>query len=510
MATPVRHHAEQPDRKRRPASDPAAPPTLTVRSDPAELLRLQRTAGNAAVSSLLAAPGNAAMTIQRYKSYEHVKAGSVASFMGEETTPYVVKKDETPASIAKAHGTTAGVLLERNKAKVKVWAAAGGREIEGFEVGETIVIPTDKPAMVPPAKGAKVSEDQINVTIHGVTMHYGEAMSMADYYGSFDEFKKAEPAEIQALLDLVRKESKTNPIKEEEWEKASGGRYMLLNRKNIGHFAPPDAALVSGPATATGVNHKTEWEKYHRRALELAQKGDRQEALAVNAFGDHYLTDAFASGHLFNKEDLMAKVTDSLKDKAVAKAFALAVATAVWKDSAAAAFISKYETVETHYWTHPSINSADRFAAVLEGINDDPGNKDVLPNAIAAVVHDQLNTVGVPVTNGHGDPPWTVKGDGSLEDATLRVMREAVAQSQINVINSLGAKTLDLPGLFKAVWQFTPVPTKEGKAQIHDVITSMTQPSNQTTIDAVADITKENLKLIIQKTVDMKKLRLSQ
>ena len=448
------------------------------------------------------------MTIQRYKSYEHVKAGAVESFMGEEVTPYVVKKDETPASIAKAHGTTAGVLLERNKAKVKVWAAAGGREVEGFDAGETIAIPTDKLAMVPPAKGAKVSEDQINVTIHGVTMLYGEAMSMADYYGSFDEFQKAPPAQIQALLDLVRKESATNPIKEEEWEKASGGRYMLLNRKNIGHFAPPDSSLVSGPATATGVNHKTEWEKYHKRALELALKGDRQGALAVNAFGDHYLTDAFASGHLFNKEDLMAKVTDTLKDKNVAKAIALAVATAVWADAGSAAFISKHETVETHWMTHPSINSPDRFAAVLEGINDDPDNKDVLPNAIAAVVHDQLNTDGVPVTNTHGDK-WTVKGDGSLEDTALLVMREAVAQSQINVINSLSAKTLDLPELFKAVWQFTPTPTKEGKAQIHDVIASMTQPSNPTTINAVAGITKENLKLIMQKTVDMKKLRLS-
>ena len=36
-----------------------------------------------------------------------------------------------------------------------------------------------------------------------------------------------------------------------------------------------------------------------------------------------------------------------------------------------------------------------------------------------------------------------------------------------------------------------------------------TQPSNQTTINAVAGITKENLKLVLPKTVDMKKLRLT-
>jgi len=509
VATPVHHHTEQPDRTRPQARNPVGPPPVNVRSESYELLRLQQAAGNAAVSSLFAAPAaDTAMTIQRYKSYEHVEAGAVESFIGPEETAYLVKKDETPASIARAHGMRAGALLERNKAKVKVWAGAGGRDVEGFEVGETIAIPTGKLAMVPPPRTARVSEAQSKVTIHGVTMLYGEAMAMADFYGSFDDFKKAPPAEIQALLDLVRKESKTNPISEEEWEAASGGRYMLLNRKNIGHFAPPDSALVSGPATATGVNHKTEWEKYHKQALELAQKGGRDEAMALNAFGDHFLTDAFASGHLFNKEDLMAKVTATLKDDRVVKKFALDVATAVWQDSTSAALISKYETVETHVWTHPSIDSPKRFAAVLEGINDNADTKDVLPNAIAAAVHDQLNTDGVPVANARGDK-WTVKGDGNLEDTGLYVMREAVAQSQVNVINALGAKTLDLAALYKAVWEFTPTPTSTGKAQIHDVIMSMTQPSNQTTIDAVAGITKQNLKLVMQKTVDMKKLRLT-
>ncbi len=509
VPTPARRRTDHPDRNRRPARNPVAAAPGHVASDTAELLRLQRAAGNAVVSSLFAAPASsAALTIQRYKSYEHVEAGAVESFIGPEETAYAVKRDETPASIARAHSIAAAALLERNKAKVKVWAGAGGREIEGFEAGETIAIPTGKLAMVPPSRTAKVSEAQSKVTIHGVTMLYGEAMAMADYYGSYDYFKKADAAQIQALLDLVRKESLTNAIKEEEWEKASGGRYMLLNRKNIGHFAPPDTALVSGPATATGVNHKTEWEKYHKQALELAQKGDRDEALAVNAFGDHFLTDAFASGHLFNKEDLMAKVTDTLKDEKVAKKFALDVATTVWADSGSAALISKYETVETHLFTHPSINSAKRFAAVLEGIKDNADTKDVLPNAIAAAVHDQLNTDGVPVTNARGDA-WTVKGDGSLESTGLFVMREAVAQSQVNVINTIGAKTMDLPALYKTVWQFTPSPTSKGQVQIQAVIKNLTEPSNQTTINAVAGITKENLKLVMAKTVELKKLRLS-
>ena len=114
----------------------------------------------------------------------------------------------------------------------------------------------------------------------------------------------------------------------------------------------------------------------------------------------------------------------------------------------------------------------------------------------------------MPVTNARGDA-WTVKGDGSLEGTGLFIMREAVAQSQVNVINSIGAKTLDAPALYKAVWQFTPSPTSKGTAQIQAVIKNLTEPSNQTTINAVAEITKTNLALVMAKTVELKKLRLS-
>src|SRR2546425_10915222 len=148
---------EQPARARRPARNPVASPPLNVRSASSELLRLQQTAGNAAVSSLLAAPdASAAITIQRYKSYEHVKAGAVESFMGEEETPYVVKKDETPASIAKAHGTTAGVLLERNKAKSRPGRRrAAGRSKDSMSARRSPSPPTGSPPSHPPrARGA--------------------------------------------------------------------------------------------------------------------------------------------------------------------------------------------------------------------------------------------------------------------------------------------------------------------------------------------------------------------
>src|SRR5437764_32889 len=56
----------------------AAPGLRALLSEPAGLLYLQATAGNAAVTSALnPSPPQARFTVQRYDSYEHVEAGAV-------------------------------------------------------------------------------------------------------------------------------------------------------------------------------------------------------------------------------------------------------------------------------------------------------------------------------------------------------------------------------------------------------------------------------------------------
>ena len=50
-------------------------------------------------------------------------------------------------------------------------------------------------------------------------------------------------------------------------------------------------------------------------ALKKAQDGKRDEALGINAFADHFLTDAFSAGHLFNKEDVMEKFEVAMAKK---------------------------------------------------------------------------------------------------------------------------------------------------------------------------------------------------
>ena len=58
-------------------------------------------------------------------------------------------------------------------------------------------------------------------------------------------------------------------------------------------------------------NNKEMWQKYHADAIAETRSGKSSAALdgayPINAFGDHFLTDAFSAGHLVNKELVMNK-----------------------------------------------------------------------------------------------------------------------------------------------------------------------------------------------------------
>ena len=113
--------------------------------------------------------------------------------------------------------------------------------------------------------------------------------------------------------------------------------------------------------------------------------------MITNAFADHFLTDSFASGHIFNKEDVMALLKKALSDKDVMETFFEKVATVAWQDSTVSELLSKHETVE---WKgiifRPNINSPSRFGKLLQGIYESKEGKPTLLNSAAAMVHDEL------------------------------------------------------------------------------------------------------------------------
>lgn len=138
---------------------------------------------------------------------------------------------------------------------------------------------------------------------------YGEILAIAgDLYGdvnpstmgtsvtgTMERINNASLREIYDLIPLIHSASASS----DQFEDATGGRYMTLAKENLSHFTN-----VSG-----GRNNLATWRNGHAAALALAAHGDANGAWAMNAVADHFLTDAFSSGHM--RQDRAALTTSS-------------------------------------------------------------------------------------------------------------------------------------------------------------------------------------------------------
>ena len=446
--------------------------------------------------------------LQRYEAGEHAQygetGGTLKQFVAERAFNYKVKPGETLRKIASKFGITVEELKEANNVKLRSWPemSGSGKRVEGFNAGEEIVIPPIVNEVTKEALRTK----ELTLMVNGVKLEYGEGIAMGDFFQDPGQMMSAPKAKLEELSKLIQKEKSGTPASTAEWEKATDGRYLKLAEKNEAHFAPSNPKLVATSGKAT-INHQIEWEKHHTAALAASQAGDKDKALAVNAFGDHFLTDAFAGGHLVNKRDVMEVFKGNLtvdpkgEFTAGSKAFFDAVAKKAFVGSVKKEF-SQHETVEYKGVVfRPNIDSESRFSSLLQGIQQK--EPDLLANAVAKAVHDALNKqpTGVPVENEKGDK-WDLSGDGTLNAKSKEVGRKAVAQSQFNVLDVFKLVTaLDLPALFKKVWDFVPRPTSPGETLVKKEVASGTDPKSTKLIDAVVTLITTNYKIILDELV---------
>ncbi|RFM26952.1 eCIS core domain-containing protein [Deminuibacter soli] len=448
--------------------------------------------------------------VQRYEAGEHSQLGDAGDEFKKMATPavitYIVKKGEVPEQIAKKFGVTVAELKEANKDKWHIW----NKNSEGFKQGDQLVIPTK---IAPAIKDALNDGGKFKVNVNGVDVDYGDIIAMSgDMFESPDDLLKMSKAEIEEIVKLIKEEKTTGKaVSSERWDKATKGKFTELAQKNEKHFAPSNAAFVPVSSAAHGGDHKTEWEKFHAKALGLAKDGKKNEALLQNAFGDHYLTDAFAAGHLFNKRDLMEHFNSQLPtsgtgDKrdftAASKTFFDDVAHKAWGGDLAKAF-SELETTDFKgVIFRPNIDSESRFSSLLQGIHlKEP---DVLESAVVKTLHDDLNTMpgGLDVENNMGDA-WPLSGDNTLNAKTTAIAHKAVAQSQLNIISTLNAATApDIPAMQKKVWDYTPHPTTASTATIKSKVAKDADPKSASLTDSLAALLVREHKLIIKKLIE--------
>ena len=360
--------------------------------------------------------------------------------------------------------------------------------------------------------------------VNGVKFTYAEIIAMGDFYETYDQMAAASAAELGRLKSLIDRSKRyyegkvmsgspvgTDP-NDDDWQKATANRYLKLAEDNFAHFAPSNSTYLS--FTSSKPNHKREWEKYHTRAIDIMRKGINSDAtikaLPVNAFGDHFLTDAFSAGHLFNKDDLSeyfkSLVMTSGKVNSNGEAMFGNIASKAFVGSLKSTF-STYETVEFKGVVfRPNIDSADRFKALLIGIMEK--EPDVIGKTmVAKLVHDALNNYsgGVPVSNNVGDS-WNLTGDDTLNKTNLEIMRKAVKQSIRNLIDSVNDKS-PVATFHKKVWDVTPRATSTGITVIKNTIKNLTNPLGTDIVNGADKLLQKNYQALIDELVKRKVLK---
>jgi hypothetical protein len=380
---------------------------------------------------------------------------------------------------------------------------------------------------------AEIADDLYPGQLHvgqspGVAFSYGAIIAMAgDLYETPLDLIRADVQELTKLKELVdrstrfyatRKADKALDVDNDTWDEATGGRYLRLAEDNYTHFAPD--TLFGGLGVTHG-NHRSEWETYHRQAIEEAQRlallPENQNrsyipasALVINAFADHFLTDAFASGHLINKDvviaKFLAKFLSGSSPNSAARDFFARVAEKAFVGDVRQRF-SVLETFEPRLlWWHPNIDTTNAFRKLLiEAIEQEPVK---VANLAAKALHDRLNKEGFQVTNAAGDGEWHLNGDQFLNKDTKPIMRKAVEQSIANINDpSILQSNLNVQPYFERVWRYTPQMTPASQTKVKRLVEEYTDPTSTVLSDAAAEIITAQVKSMVRMLIKEHKLR---
>jgi hypothetical protein len=430
-----------------PVSSPD-PGAARVAADPLTMLALQRAAGNRAVSGLM---------LQR--------GGSLAPDLPAEKQ-VTHRERQRPDTPGKPTSSDPGMVAQRYEAYEH--AGAGDRAAGGS-----------------------------TFKINGVSMTSGELNALGDLYGTLADVKAADPKELQACVDLVRKQvADPKSVHEADWDTATNYRYSKLNMRNSSHFGP---SRVAPPAGTVGPNNRATWESYYRQALATASAvpggpggGDpREDALLINSFAEHFLLDIFSAGHLFNKDDALATMTTKLTALNGGQLAGLlkTVATGTW--AAGSAEIQKYQGHNWLGWW--AMSSASRWQSVLEEVYKEPEGKLALQGAVVKYAHDKLSEGTVEVKNAF--KTWNLSGDKTLSKSpdTQEQIKLALEEgrSRIRTVASApGAAAPENDNVAAVVAHF-PEPTGPAQSIIDKLVAAATDPAGDMAKAVTSTIAKE-------------------
>ena len=370
---------------------------------------------------------------------------------------------------------------------------------------------------------AQFGGDQVVFERGDVRITESEMVTMGDLYERPEDMYQADIDELRKLVSLVRRDKAfylgakgVEGVSNKEWNDATplgahrSKTFIDLANENATHYGPRAAG-------SDGHDHKAEWERIHRQALDMSHTAktadEATRALAFNSFAAHFLTDAFAAGHLVAKHDVMDRARRSWEKVPTwgwiftESAFTREVAERVLADPKAGPKLRHYRLRILGY----GAMTAERLSELLYGFSDQ--HPELFFETFIKMVHDELNHTKVEVDNARGDGPWMLPGDGELASSpkTLEIGNAAVRESVNNLkLAHATAGPLDYQKLFARVWAYTPHPTKSGQAHIDDVIARLTDPAHRAaTLDAFVKTVTKNIDTVIDELHDPKRNRLA-
>ncbi len=374
--------------------------------------------------------------------------------------------------------------------------------------------------------GIDLYRDQLTVgAAPGVAFSYGQLIAMADLFGTVDEMMAAKAPQLNQIKALIEQNTLFyqgrggSDVSNDQWQAVTDDRYLKLAEDNYDHFAPNllfPAARFAAAAAQHG-DHRQAWQAHHKRALGQVQAGAGALPalpLTINAFGDHFLTDAFAAGHLVNKAALIEMFKANFYAgnalSAAGNAFFERVAQQAWKGELARKF-TQLETAQPYdaWWNivkwHPDINDAGRFASVLQQAAVQAPEK--VANLVVKAIHDVLNQSGFEVENDAGQR-WHLTGDGHLTAETLAVMKRAVAESAQHIVDAAGGAAMPpLAALYAKVWAHVPRPTAGATNVLNAVVKDYLAPTSAALTHAAAEILNKQYETLIKELLKRKALR---
>jgi hypothetical protein len=501
-----------------PAAGDAGVPAVALRGSSVEVLALQRAAGNRAVSALVGGTGARAPVVQRFESREHAEIGDQVHTAVGASAPTTASEQQRLASDTFTDGQRSLSLELRVRDPATGLPAVTGTRTVPLSYGEMVAMSGDLYFSVDNMR--KAPADEVIALRDLVALERREPHGH-DFDGLYEAATSWRREGVYRPGTGAREGSKGQYWGVQPGDAAhdDASTYLDLATGNVAHFSAETGAVATpgGPEGNAATDNHQAYLTDHGRAIAIATEVreakkrlgqipgsaaapatpdaaapgapgsagniQAQENLAYvyNAGGDHYLTDAFSSGHLVNKA-LLAPVTDKVMTPDMFDSMVEALLPFAMREPAALG-LSPDELgtgggaaagaivggillgplgaviggALGGYGGHKGIQHVVRNK-LREGLSVFRTDPFLRHNVGAKLVHDYLNASGATVVSKNGRFRYTTMGDAHMDGATQDVAARAVLASRNYIRALMNDSDADLtkPENADDAWEYTP------------------------------------------------------